>query len=92
MVDLAAGMMWRASALPLVEDPLRVRRLPPPERRRRPRAQTSCGSPPTNSFSFQLHDFSPRSTTILNPALHAHDHGDYWSRQDQVDYYVNLVR
>jgi len=56
------------------------------------RRVTEVIPPPTNSFSFQLHDFSPRSTTILNPALHAHDHGDYWSRQDQVDYYVNLVR
>ncbi len=47
---------------------------------------------PGNSFSFQLHDFSPRSTTILNPDLHAHHHSDYWTRPAQVDYYVNLVR
>ncbi len=40
-------------------------------------------------FEFQLHDLSPNSTTIINPALHAHDHGDYWARQNQTDYYIN---
>ncbi|MCK4502039.1 MAG: alpha/beta fold hydrolase [Desulfuromonadales bacterium] len=43
-----------------------------------------------NTFEVNLHDFSPRSTTIINPELHAHSHSDYWGRQAQSDYYINL--
>ncbi|MFO1077017.1 MAG: alpha/beta fold hydrolase [Planctomycetota bacterium] len=42
-------------------------------------------------FAFELHDFSPQSATIINPALHAHGHSDYWERQPQLDYYANYV-
>lgn len=42
-------------------------------------------------FQFELHDFSPKSTTIINPRLHAESHGDYWNRREQTDYYVNLL-
>lgn len=42
-------------------------------------------------FQFELHDFSPKSTTILNPNLHAHDHSDYWARDEQVSYYANCL-
>ncbi len=42
-------------------------------------------------FRFELHDFSPKSTTIINPKLHAQAHSDYWTRQEQTDYYVNLL-
>lgn len=42
-------------------------------------------------FDFEVHDFSPTSTTIMNPALHANSHGDYWGRAAQADYYANLI-
>lgn len=44
------------------------------------------------TFRFELHDFSPRSATILNPALHVHSHGGYWANDAQLNYYVNLLR
>lgn len=44
-----------------------------------------------NRFDFEVHDFSPTSTTIINPALHAKSHGDYWNRPAQADYYANLI-
>lgn len=44
-----------------------------------------------HTFNFELHDFSPNSTTIMNPALHVHHHSDYWGRREQTDYYVNLI-
>jgi hypothetical protein len=46
---------------------------------------------PGETFRFRLHDFSPSSTTIINPALHAHHHSDYWNRDEQADYYVNFL-
>ena len=42
-------------------------------------------------FTFQIHDFSPQSATIINEELHAHAHSDYWERQPQADYYANFV-
>jgi esterase/lipase superfamily enzyme len=42
-------------------------------------------------FRFEVHDFSSHSATILNPNLWVDNHGDYWSHQDQMDYYVNLL-
>ncbi len=42
-------------------------------------------------FSFELHDFSPRSPTIFNPQLHVDSHGGYWRTQRQLNYYANLV-
>lgn len=44
------------------------------------------------TFQVELHDFSPRSSTVINPRLHVHSHGDYWDRQEQTDYYINLVK
>jgi esterase/lipase superfamily enzyme len=44
-----------------------------------------------DQFTFQLHDFSPSSPTVLNPAVWATGHGDYWERDAQVDYYVNYI-
>lgn len=44
------------------------------------------------TFQVELHDFSPRSSTIINPQLHVHTHVDYWNRQSQTDYYINLLR
>ncbi|MFN0186840.1 MAG: alpha/beta hydrolase [Aquabacterium sp.] len=42
-------------------------------------------------FSFELHDLSPHSATIMNPALFVHNHGGYWSQPAQLDYYANLL-
>jgi esterase/lipase superfamily enzyme len=44
-----------------------------------------------DSFKFEVHDFSPTSSTIMNPALHVSSHGGYWETQEQANYYVNLV-
>lgn len=46
---------------------------------------------PRERFNFELHDFSPRSATILNPELHVLRHGDYWRNAAQLDYYVDLM-
>jgi hypothetical protein len=43
-------------------------------------------------FKFELHDFSPGSAVIMNPNLWVKSHGGYWSNQDQVNYYVNLIK
>lgn len=43
------------------------------------------------AFRVELHDFSPRSASIINPDLHAHAHSDYWERTSQTDYYINLL-
>lgn len=43
-------------------------------------------------FSFELHDLSPSSPTILNPQLHVRSHGGYWKHDAQLNYYVNLIR
>lgn len=43
------------------------------------------------SFTFQTHDFSTSSAFIMNPNVWARGHGDYWSRQEQTDYYVNFI-
>lgn len=45
----------------------------------------------SESFQFELHDFSPSSATILNPDLHVHKHGGYWANDNQLNYYVNLL-
>ena len=42
-------------------------------------------------FTFQLHDFSPSSPTVMNPDVWATGHGDYWDREAQADYYVNYI-
>jgi len=42
-------------------------------------------------FTFELHDFSTSSAVIMNPNVWARAHGDYWSRQEQADYYVNFI-
>ena len=42
-------------------------------------------------FAFELHDFSSRSPTIFDPALWVRNHGDYWERPSQLDYYVNFI-
>ncbi|AFL75690.1 alpha/beta hydrolase [Thiocystis violascens] len=42
-------------------------------------------------FRFEIHDFSPNSATIMNPALHVYDHGGYWANPEQTNYYVNLI-
>ena len=47
---------------------------------------------PGKQFRFEQHDFSPRSSTILNPNLWVHSHGDYWKHEAQADYYVNFLR
>jgi esterase/lipase superfamily enzyme len=44
------------------------------------------------TFKFELHDFSPRSATILNPALHVQSHGGYWTNAEQLNYYAGLLR
>ena len=46
----------------------------------------------SEDFLFELHDFSPNSATIMNPALHVRSHGDYWRRPEQLDYYVDRLR
>ena len=43
-------------------------------------------------FKFEVHDFSPRSPTIINPKLWVENHGDYWTRPEQAQYYVNFIR
>jgi len=43
-------------------------------------------------FLFEMHDFSPSSATIMNPKLHVDNHCDYWTRSEQMDYYVNLIK
>jgi esterase/lipase superfamily enzyme len=45
----------------------------------------------TERFQFELHDFSPRSATMMNPALHVDGHSDYWENTQQTDFYVNLI-
>jgi esterase/lipase superfamily enzyme len=47
---------------------------------------------PTTTFSFELHDFSTNSATIMDPELHVRSHGGYWTSAKQVDYYVNFLR
>lgn len=42
-------------------------------------------------FTFELHDFSTSSPTIMNPNVWARGHGDYWTRPEQTDYYVNFI-
>jgi esterase/lipase superfamily enzyme len=42
-------------------------------------------------FAFELHDFSQRSPTIFNSDLWVKNHGDYWARPSQLDYYVNFI-
>ena len=42
-------------------------------------------------FKFEVHDFSPRSPTIINPKLWVESHGDYWTTYDQAKYYVNFI-
>lgn len=44
------------------------------------------------SFTFRLHDLSPNSSTMMNPDLAIDDHGDYWAKPVQLDYYVNYLR
>jgi esterase/lipase superfamily enzyme len=46
---------------------------------------------PEEGFTFELHDFSSSSATIMNPDLHVYGHGDYWQSQKQTDYYINLI-
>jgi hypothetical protein len=42
-------------------------------------------------FTFEQHDFSPTSSTILNPDLQVRGHGDYWRTMAQTDYYATLL-
>ncbi|MCO6456745.1 MAG: alpha/beta hydrolase [Pirellulaceae bacterium] len=44
------------------------------------------------TFEFEVHDFSPTSTVIMNPQLHVRSHGDYWKSSSQLDYYINLLK
>ncbi len=43
------------------------------------------------AFSFEIHDFTPSSPTVMNPDLYIRHHGDYWVNQSQTDYYANLL-
>jgi esterase/lipase superfamily enzyme len=43
------------------------------------------------TFTFELHDFSETSATIMDPELHVHEHGAYWTSAKQIDYYVNFL-
>lgn len=74
--DAALGMCGPESMSPLVSLARRVQAL-------------SNGA---ETFEFELHDFSPHSATIMNPALHVRSHGDYWRRPEQLDYYVDRLR
>jgi len=74
--DAALGMSGPESMSPLASLARRVQEL----------------SRGTESFEFELHDFSPNSATIMNPALHVRSHGGYWRRPEQLDYYVDRVR
>lgn len=42
-------------------------------------------------LTFQLHDLSPCSTSIIDPELHVQHHDDYWSRPVQLDYLINFL-
>lgn len=74
--DAALGMSGPESMVPLQSLARRVRDL----------------SGGREDFTFELHDFSPSSATIMNPALHVRSHGDYWRRPEQLDYYVDRLR
>lgn len=74
--DAALGMSGPQSMSALVSLARRVREL-------------SGGA---EDFVFELHDLSPSSATIMNPALHVRSHGDYWRRAEQLDYYVDRLR
>jgi hypothetical protein len=48
--------------------------------------------PGESEFQFRLHDLSPNSSSIMNPDLSVDNHGDYWAKPVQLDYYVNYLR
>ena len=43
-------------------------------------------------FVFEVHDFSPKSAVIMNPKLWVDSHGGYWNTQEQLNYYINLLK
>lgn len=73
--DIALGMSGPESMDPLVSLARRVRAL----------------SNDAEDFRFELHDLSPSSATIMNPELFVHEHGGYWRRPAQLDYYVDRI-
>lgn len=42
-------------------------------------------------FAFEMHDFSPRSSTIFDSNLFVSNHGDYFRNSQQTDYYAHLI-
>lgn len=54
------------------------------------RVQVVLGAAAT--FTFELHDFSSRSASIMDPALYVYGHGEYWKSAKQLEYYVNLIK